>query len=70
MPWGAAEFKKFKKGLSDKSASKAASIANQILSETGDKRKAIRVANSQVRPSFQRKLEKLKAKNKKGVPGG
>jgi uncharacterized protein YdaT len=34
--------------LSDKQAKKAAQIANAILKETGDEKKAIRIANARV----------------------
>jgi uncharacterized protein YdaT len=50
MPWTGKSFKKHNKGLSDKQADKAASIANAVLRETGDDGKAIRIANSKIHP--------------------
>lgn len=49
MPWSGKSFeKKHNHSLSGKSASKAASIANAVLRESGDEGKAIRIANWQV----------------------
>lgn len=66
MPWTSYEFKKkHNKSISDRSAGKAASIANAILAESGDEGKAIRIANASVRAAIPRKLQKLKDKRKR-----
>lgn len=61
MPWTAEEFKKrHNKGLSGGSAKKAAEIANRLLASGRDEGQAIRIANSSVRPSIKRRMEKKK----------
>lgn len=63
MPWTPGDVPKHNKRLSGKSKRKWSNIANSILAQGGDESKAIRIANSQVRPSVaavQRKLRKNK----------
>lgn len=67
MPWTPEDFKKkHNKMLSNASANKASNMANKILAETGDEGKAIRIANSAVRPSISRRLKKMKEKKSYG----
>lgn len=52
MPWSPGDSVRFKKGLSsDESRNRWASIANSVLSDTGDEGKAIRIANSKTKGS-------------------
>jgi len=67
MPFSANDATRFKKNLSSSEAqSRWASIANSVLSSTGDEGKAIRIANSKSRGSspinrdtISRKLNRL-----------
>lgn len=49
MPWTGRSFAKHNKSLRGARASKAASIANAVLRETGDEGKAIRIANARAK---------------------
>ena len=63
MPWTADEFRKrHNKGLSGGSAQKAAKIANSLIARGEDEGRATRIANSLVKPSIKRRLEKNKEK--------
>ena len=46
MPWKAKDAKKHKKGLTSAEARRWAKIANEVLADSGDEGKAIRIANA------------------------
>lgn len=53
MPWNAENFKsRHNKKLGIKQASKAASVANAILRDTGDEGKAIKIANWKAKKGY------------------
>jgi uncharacterized protein YdaT len=59
VPWTPKSFKsKHNKKLSPAKANKAAEIANDILRRTGDEARAIRGANSVVKPKKRKKGKK------------
>ena len=58
-PWTGASFKKkHNKGLTDKKASEAARIANEVLARTGDEGRAIREANAVIGGTAKKKKKK------------
>lgn len=63
MPWTSADAKKHNKGLSKDSASRWSSIANAVLSRTGDEGMAVRVANSRVKPSNKEAIKRRLMRN-------
>lgn len=72
MPWDARSFAgRHNHSLSGAGASKAASIANAILKDSGDEGKAIRIANSKVKGMRKRGRisDKAHAKHSAGLDG-
>lgn len=71
MPWSGQSFSKHNHSLSGVGASKAASIANAILKDSGDEGKAIRIANSKVKGMRKRGRisDKAHAKHSAGLDG-
>ena len=57
MPWTPIDAKKFKKDISPQQKDRWASIANRVLSRTGDEGKAIRSANAATKGAIQRRLQ-------------
>lgn len=64
MPWSVGDVEKHKKGLSSEQKSRWSSVANSILSETGDEASAIRIANSRTGPSREAISRKLQHKTR------
>lgn len=63
MPWAPGNVDKYKKGLSSNSKIKWSRIANALLAQGKNESSAIRIANSQVKPS----ANAVKRKLKKGI---
>lgn len=65
MPWSVSDVEKHKKNLSTEQKSKWSSVANSVLSKTGNEASAIRIANSSVGPSREAISRKLQSKSRK-----
>lgn len=64
MPWTPEDAGQKKKGLSPAQQSKWSSIANSVLSKTGNEASAIRIANSRTKPSSGAISRKLQRKSR------
>lgn len=64
MPWSVGDVDKHKKNLSSEQKSKWSSIANSVLSKTGNEASAIRIANSRIGPSREAISRKLQHKTR------
>ena len=59
MPWDAKSFRaRHNKALSQAQAGRAATIANAVLTKTGDEGKAIRIANARAKMRHKRSAAK------------
>lgn len=65
MPWSVSDVDKHKKGLTSDQKSKWSSIANSVLSKTGNEASAVRIANSKTRPSSDAISRKLASRSRK-----